>query len=87
MKVTVEIDCTPEEARSFLGLPDVRPMQEAVMAKVQQQMLDAAASLSPEALIRLWLPLAPQAPEALREAMGGLFRMFGPLAGQTPPKP
>ncbi|MEN9924640.1 MAG: hypothetical protein RL268_766 [Pseudomonadota bacterium] len=23
MKITVEIDCTPEEARSFLGLPDV----------------------------------------------------------------
>ncbi len=23
MKVHVEIDCTPEEARSFMGLPDV----------------------------------------------------------------
>lgn len=23
MKVNVEIDCTPEEARTFLGLPDV----------------------------------------------------------------
>ncbi|MFN5822323.1 MAG: DUF6489 family protein, partial [Novosphingobium sp.] len=23
MKINVEIDCTPEEARSFLGLPDV----------------------------------------------------------------
>lgn len=23
MKITIEIDCTPEEARSFLGLPDV----------------------------------------------------------------
>ncbi len=23
MKVNVEVDCTPEEARAFLGLPDV----------------------------------------------------------------
>ena len=23
MKITIEIDCTPEEARSFMGLPDV----------------------------------------------------------------
>ena len=23
MKIHVEIDCTPEEARSFMGLPDV----------------------------------------------------------------
>ena len=31
MKVTVEVDCTPEEARRFLGLPDVVPMQQAAM--------------------------------------------------------
>ncbi|MEM7690378.1 MAG: DUF6489 family protein [Pseudomonadota bacterium] len=23
MKVTIEVDCTPEEARAFMGLPDV----------------------------------------------------------------
>jgi Family of unknown function (DUF6489) len=28
MKINVEIDCTAEEARAFLGLPDVQPMQE-----------------------------------------------------------
>ena len=51
MKVTVEVDCTPEEARRFLGLPDLQPMQEAVLAKVQQQMLDGVAAVSPEALM------------------------------------
>ena len=30
MKVNVEIDCTPIEARQFFGLPDVQPMQTAV---------------------------------------------------------
>lgn len=29
MKVNVEIDCTPEEARRFLGLPDVSKANEA----------------------------------------------------------
>ena len=29
MKVNVEIDCTPEEARRFLGLPDVSAANEA----------------------------------------------------------
>ncbi len=33
MKVNVEIDCTPLEARQFMGLPDVQPMQNAVMDK------------------------------------------------------
>ena len=39
MKVNIEIDCTPLEARQFFGLPDVSPMQIAVMDKLQQQML------------------------------------------------
>ena len=39
MKVNIEIDCTPLEARQFFGLPDVQPMQTAVMEKLQQQMM------------------------------------------------
>jgi hypothetical protein len=29
MKVNVEVECSPEEARRFLGLPDVTKAQEA----------------------------------------------------------
>jgi len=82
MKVTVEIDCTPEEARRFLGLPDLQPMQEAVLAKVQQQMLEGVTALSPEALMKAWLPLAPQTPEQMRDAMTSMFRLFTPGGGQ-----
>ena len=39
MKVNIEIDCTPLEARQFFGLPDMQPMQTAVMDKLQQQMI------------------------------------------------
>jgi len=28
MKVTVDVDCTPEEARRFLGLPDLTPVHD-----------------------------------------------------------
>jgi len=51
MKVSIDIDCTPEEARAFLGLPEVAPMQEAVMEKLQQQILKNLASMDPEALM------------------------------------
>lgn len=81
MKINVEVDCTPEEARQFLGLPDLRPMQDAVLARIQRQMLDGVDALSPEALLRSWMPLAPQTPDQLRDAMTGLFRMFSPLGG------
>ena len=34
MKVTIEVDCTPLEARQFMGLPDVQPIQ-AIIASVR----------------------------------------------------
>ena len=37
MKVNIEIDCTPLEARQFMGLPDVQPMQNAMMEKLQPE--------------------------------------------------
>lgn len=76
MKINVEIDCTPEEARRFFGLPDLRPMQEAVMAKLQEQMLDAVSATSPEALLKAWMPMVPQTPEQMREAMARMFTLF-----------
>ena len=60
MKVTVEIDCTPEEARSFMGLPDVKPMQAAVMASMEQQAVRATESFSPESVLKLWFTTLPQ---------------------------
>jgi hypothetical protein len=38
MKFNIEIDCTPEEARKFLGLPDVSAVQERLMIQVETQM-------------------------------------------------
>ena len=70
MKVTIEIDCSPEEAREFFGLPDLKPMQAAVMARMEQQMTEAAGRFSPEALIKSWMSIAPQGPDQLRDLMG-----------------
>jgi uncharacterized protein DUF6489 len=81
MKVNIEIDCTPEEARHFFGLPDLRPMQDAVLAKMQQQMLDAVSATTPEALLRLWMPLVPQTPDGMRDAMTRMMTLFTPGGG------
>jgi hypothetical protein len=54
MKVSVEIDCTPLEARQFIGLPDVQPMQTAVMDKLQEQLMANIEKVSPEALMQSW---------------------------------
>jgi hypothetical protein len=60
MKVTVNIDCTPDEARRFLGLPDVAPMQEALMKQLQDQMSANISAMDPETMMKTWLPAQVQ---------------------------
>ncbi|AWN40098.1 DUF6489 family protein [Methylobacterium durans] len=84
MKVTVEIDCTPEEARTFFGLPDVQPMQAKIMAEMERRMLAEMDRFSPEALLRSWMTLAPQSPEQVQDVFNRMFQQsFG--AGTKPP--
>jgi hypothetical protein len=78
MKVTVEVDCTPEEARRFFGLPDVVPMQQAAMEKLQQRMESAVEASTPEALLKAWMPMA-MVPDQMQQAFAKLFGAFGGL--------
>ncbi|AWN44317.1 DUF6489 family protein [Methylobacterium durans] len=84
MKVKVEIDCTPEEARTFFGLPDVQPLQAKILAEMERRMLAEMDRFSPEALLRSWMALAPQGPEQMQDAFSRLFQQsFG--GGTKPP--
>ncbi|NMM45007.1 hypothetical protein HH303_11000 [Rhodospirillaceae bacterium KN72] len=67
MKIHLDIDCTPDEARRFLGLPDVAPMQEALMKQVQERMEANLKALEPEALFQTWLPASIQGMEQLQK--------------------
>ncbi len=58
MKVTVNIDCTPEEARVFFGLPDVKPMQEALLKEMYERLSANLRAMEPEAMMNTWLPMA-----------------------------
>ncbi len=78
MKITVDVECTPEEARQFLGLPDVKPMQAAVLAKMEEQMVNAVDALSPEAMLKSWFTVMPQSAEQMQKLFTGfLTQPFG----------
>ena len=68
MKIKVEIDCTPGEARSFLGLPDVAPMQEAVLLDMQSRMKEAMAGADIESLFKTWMPSGMQGFDTMQKA-------------------
>jgi Family of unknown function (DUF6489) len=72
MKVTIDIDITPVEARQFLGLPDVQPLQTAMLAKIEERVMAEAERFSPEGLMKMWFSAGPQSAEWLRDMLGGL---------------
>ena len=56
MKITVDIDCTPEEARSFLGLPDVTPVQELFVEALTERMSETISAMDGDAMMKAWMP-------------------------------
>lgn len=67
MKVTVNVECSPEEARAFMGLPDVRPMQEALMKELEERLRSNIQAMNPETMISTWLPASMQGAEQLQK--------------------
>ena len=56
MNIKIDVDCTPDEARTFFGLPDVKPMQEAALAAIQARLKSALEAQDVEALMKAWMP-------------------------------
>ncbi len=77
MKCKVEVECTPEEARSFLGLPDVQPMQARIMAEVEKKLVAEMDRFSPDAVLKTWMSLTPQSPEQFQEMISRMFQGGG----------
>ncbi len=80
MKITMNIDCTPEEARAFLGLPDVKPLQEEMLREVQKRLSETLKATAPEAILKTWLPATLKGYEQLQEIF------LAQLAGTPKPK-
>ena len=83
MKVTINIDCTPEEARSFFGLPDVKPMQAAMMKQLEERMTSALSAMEPETLMKTWLPVGLHNMEQLQKLFWS--QMSAGLGGDSKP--
>lgn len=60
MKVNVTFDCTPEEAREFLGLPDVRAFQEEMMELMRDKALESMKIMEPDQAMKAWMPFMNQ---------------------------
>jgi uncharacterized protein DUF6489 len=69
MKMTVEVDCSPEEARRFLGLPDVSTLNDHIVSEMQKRIETNMHMLSPDELVKNWMAFGAGAQEQFRKLM------------------
>lgn len=63
MKITIEVDCTPEEARSFMGLPDVSAANSVYVDNITKAMQGVS---NPDQLQQYASALAPMGQVGLK---------------------
>ena len=83
MKFTVNVECSPEEARRFMGLPDVTPINEALVSEMTNRMQKNLALMSGESMMSSWMSVGTQAQDAFVKLMTSGASM---AAGATAPR-
>ena len=81
MKVNVEVTCTPEEARAFFGLPDLKPMQDRVMGEIEERLRSGLNAMNPDAIFKTWLPASMQGVEQMQQVQQMFWQNLAAMAG------
>lgn len=83
MKIKLDVDCTAEEARRFLGLPDVQPLQEALLKEVQDRLSANIKAMDAKTMIETWLPATLKGFEQLQQMF--MAQMTGSRSNKKSP--
>jgi len=83
MKVNVEVTCTPEEARAFFGLPDIKPMQDRIMGEIEERLKSSLNSMNPEQVFKTWLPASMQGVEQMQQMQQVFWQQLAGIASGT----
>ena len=57
MKFNIEIDCTPEEARRLVGLPDLEPLHAIYLDRVKELMAKGITPDMVQSMVKSWVPM------------------------------
>ncbi|MGA9580348.1 MAG: DUF6489 family protein [Allosphingosinicella sp.] len=77
MKISVDVDCTPEEARRFLGLPDLTPVHEAYVQRMTKAATEGLTAESAAEMMKAWGPMNEAGMAMWRSMVEGMSRKKG----------
>ncbi len=77
MKITINVDCSPEEARAFLGLPDVTPLNDAFVEELQKRMKNGFSAEELDTMMQAWTKNAAAGMGDLQKGFRSLMQQSG----------
>lgn len=78
MKVTIDIDCTPVEARAFFGLPDLEPVNELMVEELKRRTKDNLDTLAdPERFFSQMMTAGASGMDQFQKMMAAAMRGSG----------
>jgi len=84
MKVSIEVDLTPTEARELLGMPNLTSIQEAFVGIAKDKIEKTGNMVDVEPMLRTWTGLGGAATEAFGAIVGAALKV---ATSDMPSKP
>jgi hypothetical protein len=72
MKINIEVDCTPEEVRRLMGLPDLAPLHDVYLDKMKDMLAKGVTPDIVEQMMRSWMPMGEAGMNLVQQVLGGL---------------
>lgn len=83
MKVNIEIDCTPEEARSFMGLPDVSEANSVYIDNITKAMKGVSNPAQMQEYAQALAPMGQMGMKLFQNFVEGGMRAAGTATGKS----
>ncbi|MEE2690225.1 MAG: DUF6489 family protein [Pseudomonadota bacterium] len=78
MRLTINIDCTPEEARAFFGMPNVEPLNEMIVDEMTRRAKENIDTLAdPERFFTQMMEMGGKGIEQFQNLMGAAMAGSG----------
>ena len=75
MKVSIEIDLTPEEARSLLGMPNMTAIQDVFVGMAKDKLESTSNLVDLEPMLKTWTGLGGVATDAFGALLGAALKV------------
>ena len=72
MKFNIEVECTPEEVRRLVGLPDLTEVQEVYVDKMKDVMTTGLTPDMVDTMVRSWVPGGAAGMDFVKDLVKGL---------------